>query len=89
MPNLDARLQRLEAEQRAAWFARTAALFTERTGHLTTTADVEQLLADVETEVAPYLAAGLEPLAAYARVAEVDEATLLAEAEWWAEAVPA
>ena len=87
MSALHRRLRRLEAEQRADWLERVATIFGERTGRSTTAADVAQLLADVEAKVAPYLASGLEPVAAYAQAGEVDAGELRREAEWWAEAV--
>ena len=88
MSGSDDRLRRAEGEGHAAFLARAAQIVTVSTGRPTTAAEGAERLAVVEARVAPFLARGLEPLSAYARAYEVDEAELLAEAKAWADALP-
>jgi hypothetical protein len=81
MSALDRRLHRLEADAKAAYWARVAALFTERLGRDITADECRTIVDQAHRDAAPYLARGMSMLAAYASMLGVSEATVVAEAE--------
>ena len=81
MSTLDRRLQHVEAQADAAYWERVARVLTAQTGQPLTAPEARAAVAQAQRDVAPYLAQGLDPIAAYAALLGMTEAEVLAEAE--------
>ncbi len=80
MSTLDRRLERLEATADTAWLERAADVLTRRVGYVVTPEECRTMRDTARRAAEPYLAAGMNPVAAYAAVYEMTEAAVLAEA---------
>ena len=81
MSDLDRRLQRVEAQADAAYWERVARVLTAQTGQPLTAQEARAAVEQAQRDVAPYLAQGLDPIAAYAALLAMTEREILAEAE--------